>query len=501
MTADQDLLSEYVRGRRDAFRELWDRHGGRVFGVALRVTGDRLVAEEVVQEVFCLLARKAAVLAGHPSPAGWLHRTAVNTARMLRRRRIHHERKLARFAAEPALAEIPGIAPEPAEIDFAISRLPADERDVVVQRFYDGADYAIIGDRLGISEAAARKRLSRALRRLQRIIGPRKAAALSVTAPAVAPPPALEAAVLSQAAAGAAPAGTLTTLTTLMTSKPIAATAAALILTGGLTWFSIGTYRENRRLRAVLEQQAAESAGTSRHATRGGDVAAGPDGDGSSAAQLAAVRAELEEERTRREALERQVGDLRRVADDLSDEVVVSFGRVTDIGNTLGSAFTEAMALRDLEEKGQLDTPENQIRFGKFFRSALSISGLSQELIEFEDNPEEGSRFVGAVYGTVFGLSDSERARVESSFQELLAEAAERELTLSHLPEPGTEEFGPWMERRWEFFNGHRDALRELLPAGSHASFDKWVEKGGYGFRNLKIKGMPFMFSLGGDPR
>lgn len=60
---------------------------------------------------------------------------------------------------------------------------------------------------------------------------------------------------------------------------------------------------------------------------------------------------------------------------------------------------------------------------------------------------------------------------------------------------------GALLEQRWAFFGESRAQLRDLIPADKQASFDQSVEEGGYGFKNMTLKGMPLMFSLGGDPR
>lgn len=137
----------------------------------------------------------------------------------------------------------------------------------------------------------------------------------------------------------------------------------------------------------------------------------------------------------------------------------------------------------------------------RFIEKAASIGGLSKEIVEFEDKPEEGSRFVAAAYGSVFGLNEAEQAKVAEFFTRTLADAKEKKFTLSNLPGRETPEFGPWLEKRWAYFGEQRQALRELIPEPKRVEFDQWVEKGGYGFKNLSIKGMPLMFSLGGDPR
>ena len=505
VSTDQMLLTDYRRGKPGAFRELLERHAGLVYGTAWRVTGERTLAEEAVQDVFCLAARKSAELAGHPSVTGWLHRTAMNMARDLVRRRDRHERNIARFAAESAAETQEGGRPAEWEaIDAAIDRLPADERAVVVLRFFEELDHDAIGRRLGISEAAARKRLSRGLARLQKSMAA-PAGSLSVAAPAGA-----IAATLAKVPAVAPAAGIFTTLT-LMSQKPLL-TAAAVVLAGsGLTWFGLSEHRENRRLSAELASLRGEADASARDAVAAGgksgasakaaESGAAAASAGPATADVEALRAELAAEKGRRAAAERQLAGLRAATDPLKDQVVVAFGKVNEIGTSLGSLFTEARALAEIDKAGKLDDKENETRIAKFMEKAASIGGLSKEIVEFEDKPEEGSRFVAGAYGAAFGLNEAEQEKVAGFFSRTLAEAKERKFTLSNLPERGTPEFMPWLEKRWAYFGEQRTALRETLPEAKRADFDQWVEKGGYGFKNLSLKGMPLMFSLGGDPR
>ena len=79
---DQLLLTGYLRGHdQAAFGQLLKQHAGLVYGVALRHTRNPEDARDVVQEVFILLARKAARLIAHPSIAAWLHKTTHNVTR------------------------------------------------------------------------------------------------------------------------------------------------------------------------------------------------------------------------------------------------------------------------------------------------------------------------------------------------------------------------------------------------------------------------------------
>jgi DNA-directed RNA polymerase specialized sigma24 family protein len=94
MPTDRDLVRSYAReGSETAFRALVSRHVDPVSATAYRQVGDTGLAEEITQNVFVRLARKATVLAGHETIAGWLHRCAILEskarfrAEMRRRRR------------------------------------------------------------------------------------------------------------------------------------------------------------------------------------------------------------------------------------------------------------------------------------------------------------------------------------------------------------------------------------------------------------------------------
>ena len=76
--ADHELLTAYAeRAEEGAFHAIVQRHSALVHGVAVRRTGDAALAEDVVQQVFLALARKARSLAGQVKLGGWLHRAAV----------------------------------------------------------------------------------------------------------------------------------------------------------------------------------------------------------------------------------------------------------------------------------------------------------------------------------------------------------------------------------------------------------------------------------------
>src|SRR5829696_10451431 len=117
--ADPDeaaLVRAVAAGSEDALGALYDRHIDGVHAVALRLTNDRQLAEEVVQETFLALWNRAELF--DPSVASlatWLRTIARN-------RTVDRLRAAGR---RPALVPLPGYG-DPAEGDAGFDRVGAD---------------------------------------------------------------------------------------------------------------------------------------------------------------------------------------------------------------------------------------------------------------------------------------------------------------------------------------------------------------------------------------
>ena len=169
---DWELLQAWVsRNDESAFEELVHRYLGLVYAAARRQVGRDSLAEDVTQAVFQLLASKADSLNEKVVLAGWLFRsTRYVAARALRaeRRRTNHELAA---AMEFIPAELPPASDrwkdvEP-HLDEALSALTVADRDAVMLRFFLGKQLGEVGAHLGITEQAAKKRVSRAVDRLR----------------------------------------------------------------------------------------------------------------------------------------------------------------------------------------------------------------------------------------------------------------------------------------------------------------------------------------------
>lgn len=223
MTAlsDRELLLHYTRhSDQSAFTDLVQRYVNLVYASALRhLHGDRHRAEDVTQEVFTLLARKASGLAQHPSLAGWLYATArLSALDTLRReqRRLHRETKAEAMSLSNSTSPQPHWETIRPVLDDALQDLDERERLPVILRFFGQQSFSAIAQQLGVSENAAQKRVDRALDLLNSALGKRGIASTA----------ALLGASLSHAAI-TAPTALATTVSTAALTTSVAAPAAA----------------------------------------------------------------------------------------------------------------------------------------------------------------------------------------------------------------------------------------------------------------------------------
>lgn len=85
--APPTLVQRAQRGDEEAFAELFHSHRKRVYSVCLLMTGDVAEAEDLTQDTFLQMFRSIGNFRGDSAFSTWLHRVAVNTVLMKRRRK------------------------------------------------------------------------------------------------------------------------------------------------------------------------------------------------------------------------------------------------------------------------------------------------------------------------------------------------------------------------------------------------------------------------------
>lgn len=173
---DHELLRAFL-DRRDerAFALIVDRYIGLVYNAALRqLRGDAHQAEDVTQAVFILLARKADTIQDRQVLAGWLINAARLCARSAARddaNRTRRESKAAAMAAHVKDDQQSGAQHDELDrlhlvLDEALGSLSEDDRTAVTLRYLQSKPFKEVAAALGISEAAAAKRVIRATAKL-----------------------------------------------------------------------------------------------------------------------------------------------------------------------------------------------------------------------------------------------------------------------------------------------------------------------------------------------
>lgn len=168
--ADERALVEAARTSADAFGELYDRYFDRIYRYAYRKTNSREEAEDVTSLTFQRALEGLGKFEWRSLPFGaWLYRIASNAI-------IDRHRRAMPTVPVDDLAE--GWDPLPTrvqpdelierveahqELVWALARLSADQREVLILRFSENLRFKEIGITMGRSEGAVKKLLYRAL--------------------------------------------------------------------------------------------------------------------------------------------------------------------------------------------------------------------------------------------------------------------------------------------------------------------------------------------------
>ena len=164
-----DLIRRAQGGEEAAFEALYREHAGRVFGLCLRLSGERTRAAELTQDVFVRCWEQLGSFRGESAFGSWLYRLAVNlvwqTNRGDRRR-----------AARVLVVEDPG-SHEPRrdappvglglDLERAIAELPHGAREVFVLFDIEGYRHEEIARMTGIAIGTSKAQLFRARRLLR----------------------------------------------------------------------------------------------------------------------------------------------------------------------------------------------------------------------------------------------------------------------------------------------------------------------------------------------
>ncbi|QDV24703.1 RNA polymerase sigma factor [Aureliella helgolandensis] len=178
ISVDQSAIDRVLAGDSSAYAEIVEQYQRRLLGLMIHASGDRELAEDIVQEAFTKAYQKLPQFAGESQFYTWLARIAMNQLISNRRRR-RLESQLPRTGMEQAVDTV-GSLERPEDrleqtetqrcVQDAMLKLDEERRVVLVLRDFDGMDYEAIAETLQIPIGTVRSRLHRARLELRNLL-------------------------------------------------------------------------------------------------------------------------------------------------------------------------------------------------------------------------------------------------------------------------------------------------------------------------------------------
>lgn len=173
---DFQLAQKAAAGNVSAFELIYKRYHRRTYSLCLRMTNSTTEAEDLTQEVFIQLFRKAGSFRGDSAFSTWLHRMTVNQVLMhFRRRGVQNEkttedgelpeqivRGTENHAKMPILDKI--------ALDKAVSQLPNGYRTVFLLHDVEGFEHEEIARMLKLSVGTSKSQLHKARLKLRKLL-------------------------------------------------------------------------------------------------------------------------------------------------------------------------------------------------------------------------------------------------------------------------------------------------------------------------------------------
>jgi RNA polymerase sigma-70 factor (ECF subfamily) len=167
---DAHLMRRVAAGDREAFLRLYDRYAARVHGLALRMMGEEMSAEEVTQDAFMRLWRRANTF---DPERGRLIPWLLTITRRVALDRIRIEGRLPQ-AIDPQSQEAQLASPDgdPQEqrwssLRFAVADLPSEQRVAIELAFYHGMSHRQIADHLSLPLGTVKTRIRLGMAKLR----------------------------------------------------------------------------------------------------------------------------------------------------------------------------------------------------------------------------------------------------------------------------------------------------------------------------------------------
>jgi RNA polymerase sigma factor (sigma-70 family) len=174
---EQLMINMDGPGVEAALSKLYDRYSRTVFGVGLKILGDRSMAEELVQEVFLKVWRSSGTFdPSRGSFSTWLYRVTRSVALDLYRKRAHRIRSVPDGDLRLVSARDPSAGPQEVvdeswlswRVSRALETLDAPHREVIDLAYFGGLSQREISERTSVPLGTVKTRTASAYKSLRK---------------------------------------------------------------------------------------------------------------------------------------------------------------------------------------------------------------------------------------------------------------------------------------------------------------------------------------------
>ncbi len=176
--SDVELLHDVARGDEGALARLYDKYRVILFGLLVRILSSREEAEDVLQEVFLQVWRRAGDFDEHRGkPFTWLV-TLTRSRAIDRLRQLGARQRLATSAAQDKREEASNALADTFKseqleiVTRALAELPEDQRHTLMLAYYDGLTQSEIASKLNAPLGTVKTRMRAGMMKLRAILKP-----------------------------------------------------------------------------------------------------------------------------------------------------------------------------------------------------------------------------------------------------------------------------------------------------------------------------------------
>lgn len=169
------LLATVAEGDRQAFTQLYQHTSAKLYGVCLHMLHNRDEADEVLQEAYITVWRRAGSFDAHrASPMTWLITVARNKAidRLRKHRETLTDEPIELASDDPAPPDEAELSQERQRLQRCLDQLEAAQRSAVREAFFSGATYIDLATRRKVPLGTMKSWIRRSLIRLRSCLEP-----------------------------------------------------------------------------------------------------------------------------------------------------------------------------------------------------------------------------------------------------------------------------------------------------------------------------------------